>query len=83
MLDERERRVQQVRDSVAEGFAAIERGEGMELTPESMDARIRLPGKTSPPRCLPIGGVASSFRRSADDLDDIVLAWKQRWAMTG
>jgi len=33
----RERRTQQLRDSVAEGLAAIERGEGIELTPDAMD----------------------------------------------
>jgi antitoxin ParD1/3/4 len=37
LLEARDRRVQQLRDSVLEGFAAIERGEGIELTPELMD----------------------------------------------
>jgi antitoxin ParD1/3/4 len=41
LLDARERRVQQLRDSVAEGFAAIERGEGIELTPALMDELSR------------------------------------------
>jgi antitoxin ParD1/3/4 len=41
LLEARDRRVQQLRGSVAEGFAAIERGEGIELTPESMEERIR------------------------------------------
>lgn len=41
LLEARDRHVQQLRDSVAEGFAAIERGEGIELTPESMEERVR------------------------------------------
>jgi antitoxin ParD1/3/4 len=39
LLEARDRRVQQLRDSVSEGFAAIERGEGIELTPELMEER--------------------------------------------
>ena len=34
MLDARERRVQEIRASIEEGLAAVERGEGIELTPE-------------------------------------------------
>ncbi len=41
LLDAHDRRVQQLRESVAEGFAAIDRGEGIELTPELMDERGR------------------------------------------
>lgn len=37
LLEVRGRRAQQIRDSVAEGLAAIERGEGIELTPDLMD----------------------------------------------
>ena len=37
LLEARERRAQQIRDSVAEGLTAIERGEGIELTPDLMD----------------------------------------------
>ena len=36
-LEARERRARQLRDSVADGIAAIERGEGIEPTPELMD----------------------------------------------
>jgi antitoxin ParD1/3/4 len=41
LLEARDRRVQQLRDSVSEGFAAIERGEGIELTPDLMEERAR------------------------------------------
>jgi antitoxin ParD1/3/4 len=41
LLDARDRRKQELRDSVSEGFAAIERGEGIELTPEVMDELSR------------------------------------------
>ena len=41
LLEARERRAQQLRDSVAEGLAAIERGEGIELTPDLMDEMER------------------------------------------
>jgi antitoxin ParD1/3/4 len=37
LLDAREQRLHQLRASIAEGFAAIERGEGIELTPEVME----------------------------------------------
>ena len=36
-LDVRDRRLERLRASVDEGFAAIDRGEGVELTPELMD----------------------------------------------
>jgi putative addiction module CopG family antidote len=36
-LDAREERAERLRASIAEGLAAIERGEGRELTPELMD----------------------------------------------
>jgi antitoxin ParD1/3/4 len=36
LLDRRDRRLQELRASIAEGLAAIERGEGIELTPEVM-----------------------------------------------
>ena len=39
VLDARDRRVEQMRESVRDGFAAIERGEGVELTVESMQER--------------------------------------------
>lgn len=41
MLVARDRERQRLRESIAEGFAAIERGEGVELTPESMAERGR------------------------------------------
>jgi antitoxin ParD1/3/4 len=41
VLDARDRRVHRLRDSVQEGFAAAERGEGIELTAKSMAERIR------------------------------------------
>jgi antitoxin ParD1/3/4 len=34
LLDRRDQRLQELRASIAEGLAAIERGEGIELTPE-------------------------------------------------
>ena len=37
LLDLREQRQQALGESIAEGFAAIERGEGVELTPELMN----------------------------------------------
>lgn len=37
LLDAREERAERVRASIAEGLAAIERGEGHELTPELME----------------------------------------------
>ena len=37
LLDQREQQQQALRASVADAFAAIERGEGVELTPELMD----------------------------------------------
>jgi antitoxin ParD1/3/4 len=37
LLDQYDRRLVQLRNSVGEGFSAIERGEGIELTPELMD----------------------------------------------
>ena len=37
LLAVREQHTQQLRASIAEGLAAIERGEGVELTPELMD----------------------------------------------
>ena len=37
MVEAHERRAQQLRDSVAEGLAAIERGQGIELTPDLLD----------------------------------------------
>ena len=41
LLDLRERQAQALRDSIDEGFAAIERGEGIELTAESWDQLCR------------------------------------------
>jgi putative addiction module CopG family antidote len=41
LLDARDRHAQELRDSVAEGFAAIGRGEGIELTPELMEELSR------------------------------------------
>ena len=37
MLDARERRLQEIRASIAQGLAEVERGEGIALTPEVMD----------------------------------------------
>ena len=37
MFDARERRVQEIRASIEDSIAAIQRGEGIELTPEVMD----------------------------------------------
>lgn len=37
LLDKRDLRLQELRESIAEGLAAIERGEGIELTPEVWD----------------------------------------------
>jgi putative addiction module CopG family antidote len=37
LLDARDRAVRELRESVAEGLAALERGEGREWTPELMD----------------------------------------------
>lgn len=34
LLDRRDQRLQELRTSIAEGLAAIERGEGIELTPD-------------------------------------------------
>lgn len=36
-LEARERRTHVIRESIAEGLAAVERGDGIELTPEAMD----------------------------------------------
>lgn len=38
LLDKRDQRVQELRASIDEGLAAIERGEGIELTPEAWEA---------------------------------------------
>jgi antitoxin ParD1/3/4 len=45
LLEIRDHREQEVRDSIAEGFAAIERGEGIELTAESLQERSRRAGE--------------------------------------
>jgi antitoxin ParD1/3/4 len=37
LLDKRDKRLQELRASIEEGIAAIERGEGIELTPEVWD----------------------------------------------
>jgi putative addiction module CopG family antidote len=37
LLDDRDRQRDELRRSIVEGFVAIERGEGIELTPEVMD----------------------------------------------
>ena len=37
LLDKRDQRLEELRASIAEGIAAIERGEGKELTPELME----------------------------------------------
>lgn len=37
LLDAREERAERLRTSIAEGFAAVERGEGIEWTPELME----------------------------------------------
>ncbi len=41
LLDARDKERQRLRQSIAEGFAAIERGEGIELTPAMMEERSR------------------------------------------
>ena len=41
LLDARERRAHELRASIEDGVAAIERGEGVELTPEFMDRLTR------------------------------------------
>lgn len=41
LLESRDLRIQQLRESVAEGLAAIARGEGIELTAESIEERLR------------------------------------------
>ena len=58
LLEVRDRRVQEIRASIAEGLAAIERGEGIELTPELMeeidreaDEQIRLSLPPDPDVC--------------------------------
>jgi len=58
-LDAREERVERLRASIAEGFAAVERGEGIELTPEHLEElgreaeeRVRL-GLQPDPDVLP------------------------------
>ncbi len=37
LLAARERRIEEIRTSLAEGIASIERGDGIELTPELLD----------------------------------------------
>lgn len=58
LLDSRDQRLARLRASVAEGLAAIERGEGIEWTPELMDElereadeRIRLGLQPKPDVC--------------------------------
>jgi antitoxin ParD1/3/4 len=58
MLAARERRLQEIRASLAEGLAEIERGEGVEWTPELMDEisrevdeRIRRGDMPNPDAC--------------------------------
>ena len=59
LLDRRDQRLQELRASIAEGLAAIERGEGSELTPELImeeiereaDERIRLGLRPKPDVC--------------------------------
>jgi putative addiction module CopG family antidote len=41
LLEERAQRLDELRASLAEGLAAIERGEGIELTPDVMDETER------------------------------------------
>ncbi len=38
LMDAHDRRIQELRADVAEGFAQVERGESVELTPERMDS---------------------------------------------
>ncbi len=54
----REQRIEEIRTSVEEGIASIERGEGIELTPELMDEiereveeRVRLGEMPKPDVC--------------------------------
>ena len=58
LLEVRDQRVQDLRASIAEGLAAIERGEGIELTPELMadidreaDEQLRLGVPLKPDVC--------------------------------
>jgi len=58
LLEARDERAQALRASITEGLAAIERGEGIELTPESMeeidrvaDEQIRLGVPPKPDVC--------------------------------
>ncbi|MBA2598840.1 MAG: type II toxin-antitoxin system ParD family antitoxin [Chloroflexia bacterium] len=58
LLDARERRIEEIRASIAKGIAEIERGEGIELTPELMDEiereveeRVRLGEMPKPDVC--------------------------------
>jgi antitoxin ParD1/3/4 len=58
LLDRRDQRLQELRASVAEGLAAIERGEGIELTPElweeierEADERMRQGAQPKPDVC--------------------------------
>jgi antitoxin ParD1/3/4 len=58
LLDARDRRIQEIRSSIEEGLAAVERGEGHEWTPELMeqisgeaDERIRLGIPPKPDVC--------------------------------
>jgi antitoxin ParD1/3/4 len=58
LLDAYDRRVETLRASIAAGLAAIERGDGIELTPNLMDAiaqeaseRARLGRQTKPDVC--------------------------------
>jgi antitoxin ParD1/3/4 len=58
LLDKRDRRLQELRASIAEGLAAIGRGEGRELTPElweeierEADEMIRLGVPPNPDVC--------------------------------
>lgn len=58
LLDKRDQRLEELRASIAEGIAAIERGEGFELTPEllleidrEVDEHIRLGIPPNPDVC--------------------------------
>jgi antitoxin ParD1/3/4 len=58
LLEARDQRAQELRTSIAEGLAAIERGEGIELTPQLMadidreaDEQLRLGVPPNPDVC--------------------------------
>jgi putative addiction module CopG family antidote len=67
MLNVRERRLQEIRASLAEGIASIERGEGIELTAELMDeiereVEERVRRGDTPSLMLPVAAPFSASR---------------------